>query len=59
MQGLRVETKGSATGDRIAGPFKDPSQDLLHLALTKGGGAYTLRALVGDRAWPQRFVVAR
>ena len=25
-------TKGSPTGDQIAGPFKDASQDLLHLA---------------------------
>lgn len=37
-------TKGSPTGDQIAGPFKDASQDLLHLDLTKSGGAYTLRA---------------
>lgn len=37
-------TKGSAAGDQIAGPFKDPGQDLLQLALTKAGGTYTLRA---------------
>ena len=37
-------TKGSPTGDNIAGPFRDESQDLLHLDLTKTGGTYTLRA---------------
>ena len=47
-------TKGSATGDQIAGPFKDPGQDLLFLALTKAGGSYTLRAtrIVGGFSSP-------
>lgn len=30
-------TPGDATGETIAGPFKDPGQDLLHLKLTKIG----------------------
>lgn len=30
-------TEGDPTSDEIAGPFKDPSQDLLHLDLTKIG----------------------
>ncbi|MFN6565365.1 MAG: PQQ-dependent sugar dehydrogenase [Nostoc sp. ChiSLP01] len=30
-------TPGDATGETVAGPFKDPSQDLLHLNLTKVG----------------------
>lgn len=30
-------TQGDPTGDSVAGPFKDPSQDLLHLDLTKIG----------------------
>ncbi|MEH2136218.1 PQQ-dependent sugar dehydrogenase [Nostoc sp.] len=30
-------TPGDSTGETVAGPFKDPSQDLLHLNLTKVG----------------------
>lgn len=30
-------TPGDPTGETVAGPFKDPSQDLLHLNLTKVG----------------------
>jgi hypothetical protein len=30
-------TPGDPTGETVAGPFKDPSQDLLHLNLTKIG----------------------
>lgn len=37
-------TTGDPTGDRVAGPFHDPSQDLLHLDLTKTGQTYQMRA---------------
>lgn len=37
-------TKGDSTGDRVAGPFRDPSQDLLHLDLIKTGQTYRMRA---------------
>lgn len=37
--------KGDPTGETAKGPFKDPSQDLLHLNLTKIGTTnYQLRA---------------
>jgi hypothetical protein len=37
-------TKGDPTGDKLAGPFKDPSQDLLHLKLTRTATGYSLDA---------------
>jgi glucose/arabinose dehydrogenase len=37
-------TKGDPTGDTLAGPFKDPGQDLLHLKLTRMAGDYSLHA---------------
>ena len=38
-------TAGDPIGETVAGPFKDPSQDLLHLNLTKVGTTnYQLRA---------------
>lgn len=37
-------TRGDPHGDRIAGPFKDASEDLLHLDLRKDGATYTTRA---------------
>jgi glucose/arabinose dehydrogenase len=37
--------RGDPTGDTVNGPFRDPSEDLLHLALTKiAGTRYQLRA---------------
>lgn len=36
-------TRGDPAGDQIAGPFKDASEDLLHLDLTKNGSIYTTR----------------
>lgn len=37
-------TKGDPSGDTLAGPFNDPSQDLIDLNLTKTGATYRLRA---------------
>ena len=38
-------TRGDPTGDTVRGPFQDPSQDLLHIALTKiANTRYELRA---------------
>ncbi len=38
-------TKGDPTGETVVGPFKDPSQDLLHLNLTKiGNSSYKVSA---------------
>jgi hypothetical protein len=38
-------TAGDPTGDSVAGPFRDPSQDLLQLTLTKdSAGAYRVRS---------------
>jgi hypothetical protein len=38
-------TKGDPTGNTVLGPFKDASQDLLHLNLTKiGTTSYQVRA---------------
>ena len=37
-------TKGDPNGDKLAGPFKDPSQDLLHLKLAKTSTDYRLHA---------------
>lgn len=37
-------TKGDPTGATVPEPFKDPSQDLLHLNLTKGTTNYQVRA---------------
>jgi hypothetical protein len=36
--------KGDPTGDKLEGPFKDPSQDLLHLKLAKTSTGYRLHA---------------
>lgn len=37
-------TPGDPLGDSLAGPYVDPSQDLLHLNLTKVGSNYQLQA---------------
>lgn len=37
-------TTGDATGTTVAGPFNDPSQDLLDLNLAKANGDYTAHA---------------
>ena len=36
-------TEGDPDGDNVAGPFNDPSEDLLHLALAKVGDNYEAR----------------
>ena len=36
-------TEGDPAGDGVPGPFKDPSEDLLHLTLKKKGAGYTVR----------------
>jgi hypothetical protein len=36
-------TRGDPTGDSRGGPFRDPSQDLLHLKLTREGDGYRAR----------------
>jgi glucose/arabinose dehydrogenase len=36
-------TQGDPTGETVAGPFKDPSQDLLNLKLLKVGNNYQVR----------------
>ena len=47
-------TPGDPNGDSVNGPFYDPSQDLLHLDLTKVGDAYQARVtrLVGGFSNP-------
>jgi hypothetical protein len=48
-------TQGDPTGNSVAGPFKDASQDLVDLALTPLGGTnYQVRAtrIVGGFAYP-------
>ncbi len=43
-------TEGDPNGDSKAGPFKDPSQDLLHLQLSRAGGNYQARITrIADR----------
>ncbi|MFO1153138.1 MAG: PQQ-dependent sugar dehydrogenase [Rhodospirillales bacterium] len=37
-------TVGDPTGDTVAGPFKDPGQDLLHLQLTNRASGYRMTA---------------
>ena len=37
-------TEGDATSDRVAGPFKDPGQDLLHLELSDRASGYRMSA---------------
>jgi hypothetical protein len=37
-------TRGDPSGDGVRGPFRDPSQDLLHLDLSKAGDTYRMRA---------------
>jgi glucose/arabinose dehydrogenase len=38
-------SSGDPTGEKVQGPFKDPSQDMLHLNLTKiGNNTYQVRA---------------
>ena len=47
-------TPGDPNGDSINGPFNDPSEDLLHLDLTKVGDQYEARVtrLVGEFSNP-------
>jgi hypothetical protein len=43
-------TPGDPSGDSAAGPFLDPSQDLLHLELTRAGDNYQARVTrIADR----------
>jgi glucose/arabinose dehydrogenase len=44
-------TRGDPVGDGVAGPFRDPGQDLLHLDLTKTGETYRVRATRVVRAF--------
>ncbi|MFN8349856.1 MAG: S8 family serine peptidase [Flavobacteriales bacterium] len=50
-----IDARGAAV---MRGSLRAAGTSLLDIGSLEPG-AYTLRALVGDRAWPQRFVVAR